>query len=407
MFVSPLAPACFPALPVIRGLRLTTARCGMKYQGRDDLMAILLDPGSHVAGVFTESDTAAAAPRWSRQHCRNSKARAIITNAGNANAFTGEQGMQDVYALCTEFAAHIDAQCEDVLIASTGVIGEFLDCALITAEFQKLATADDAGWQAAANAIRTTDTFAKGAGMACKIDGAAVQICGIAKGSGMIAPNMATMLAYIGTDAAIAPDALKALLVSATNRSFNAITVDSDTSTSDSVFMIATGAAANTKIQSPDDPRLSDFCHALDHVMQDLATQIVRDGEGASKFITIDITGAREHISAHKVAMSIANSPLVKTAVAGGDANWGRIVMAVGKAGQSIDQSCLTIAIGGITIAKDGARVEGFDETPVVKHMAGDDIFIQVCVGDGPGIARVWTCDLTHRYISVNTDYRS
>ena len=407
MVVSPLAPACFPELPLIRGVRLTTARCGMKYQGRDDLMAMLLDPGSHVAGVFTESDTAAAAPRWNRQHCRNATARAIITNAGNANAFTGEQGMQDVIALCAGFAAHIGAQSEDVLIASTGVIGESLDCALITAEFQKLATADDAGWQAAAKAIRTTDTFAKGAGMACRIDGAAVQICGIAKGSGMIAPNMATMLGSIATDAAIAPDALQALLISATNRSFNAITVDSDTSTSDSVFLIATGAAANAKIEDPDDPRLAEFRHALDHVMQDLATQIVRDGEGASKFITIDITGARDEISAHKIGMSVANSPLVKTAIAGGDANWGRIVMAVGKAGQSIDQSCLAIAMGGITIARDGARVEGFDETPVTEHMAGDNISIQVCVGDGPGTARVWTCDLTHGYVSINADYRS
>ena len=277
MNVSPLAPASFPDLPAIRGVRLTTARCGMKYQSRDDLMAMLIDPGSHVAGVFTKSDTAAAAVRWSRERCRNSTARAIITNAGNANAFTGEHGMQDVVTLCTGFAEHIGAKDEDVLIASTGVIGEPLDCALITAEFETLAKTDDSGWLAAADAIRTTDTFAKGAGMACEIDGVAVQLCGIAKGSGMIAPNMATMLGYIATDAAIAPDALQALLTSATSKSFNAITVDSDTSTSDSVFLIATGAAGNAEIRRADDPRITEFRAALDYVMQDLATQIVRD----------------------------------------------------------------------------------------------------------------------------------
>lgn len=407
MTLSPLAPSCFPDLPAISGITLTTARCGMKYQGRDDLMAMLIKPGSHVAGVFTRSDTAAAAPRWSRETSRNSKARAIITNAGNANAFTGEQGMQDVVSLCAGFAAQINAETEDVLIASTGVIGEPLDCALITAKFEKLATEEDAGWLAAAQAIRTTDTFAKGAGMKCKIGGETVQICGIAKGSGMIAPNMATMLGYIATDAAIAPDVLQPLLISATNRSFNAITVDSDTSTSDSVFLVATGAAANAEIKNLDDPKLAEFRAALDHVMQDLATQIVRDGEGASKFITIDITGARDDTSAHKIAMSVANSPLVKTAISGEDANWGRVVMAVGKAGQSIDQSCLTIAIGGITIAKDGRRVEGFDETPVAAHMAGDNISIEARLGAGPGAARVWTCDLTHEYITINADYRS
>ena len=407
MTISPLAPACFPDLPPIRGVRLTTARCGMKYHGRDDLMAMLIDPDSYVAGVFTKSDTAAAATRWSREKCRNAKAQAILTNAGNANAFTGEQGMQDVISLCSKFASVIGAQVDDVLIASTGVIGEPLDCARFTAEFDTLAMSDEVGWLAAANAIRTTDTFAKGAGTACEIDGTAVQICGIAKGSGMVAPNMATMLGFIATDAVIAPDTLQALLIAATKRSFNSITVDSDTSTSDSVFLVATGAAANTEIVNPHDPRLADFCTALDHVMQDLAKQIVCDGEGASKFITIDVIGAKGEMSAYKIAMSIANSPLVKTAIAGGDPNWGRIVMAVGKAGQLIDQSCLTIAIGGLTIAENGGYVEGFDEGPVAEHMAGNNIAIKIRVGDGPGTARVWTCDFTHRYISINADYRS
>ena len=407
MNISPLAPACFPDLPPIRGVRLTTARCGMKYHGRDDLMAILIDPDSYVVGVFTQSDTAAAATRWSRENCRNARARAIITNAGNANAFTGEQGMQDVVSLCTKFASVIGVQLDDVLIASTGVIGEPLDCALFTAEFDTLAMSDDAGWLAAANAIRTTDTFAKGAGTACKIDGKAVQICGIAKGSGMVAPNMATMLCYIATDAAISPDTLQALLIAATKRSFNSITVDGDTSTSDSVFLIATGAAANAEVANPNDPRLAGFCTALDNVMQDLAKQIVCDGEGASKFITIDVFGAQNEISAHKIAMSTANSPLVKTAIAGGDANWGRIVMAVGKAGQLIDQSRLTIAIGGLTIAENGGPVESFDEAPVVEHMAGDNIAIKIIVGEGSGTARAWTCDFTHGYININADYRS
>ncbi len=407
MKISPLAPACFPDLPPIRGIRLTTARCGMKYHGRDDLMAMLIDPDSNVAGVFTQSETAAAAIRWNREKCRNGRARAIITNAGNANAFTGKQGMRDVISLCAGFASVIGAKVDDVLMASTGVIGEPLDCACFTAEFDTLAMSDDLGWLAAANAIRTTDTFAKGAGKTCKIDGRTVQICGIAKGSGMVAPNMATMLGFIATDAAIAPDTLQALLIAATKRSFNAITVDSDTSTSDSVFLVATGAAANAEVESPNDPRLADFCTALDHVMQDLAKQVVCDGEGASKFITIDVCGAQNEMSAHKIAMSIANSPLVKTATAGGDANWGRIVMAVGKAGQFIDQSRLTIAIGGFTIAENGGRVEGFDEAPVAEHMAGDNIAIEVRVGEGPGTARVWTCDFTHGYISINADYRS
>jgi len=267
--------------------------------------------------------------------------------------------------------------------------------------------APDASWADAAAAIKTTDTFAKGAAAYCEIDGHKVQICGIAKGSGMIAPNMATMLGYVATDANIAAGALQGLLHAATKSSFNAITVDSDTSTSDSVFLVASGAAGTRQIQDMNDPALDGFCRALDSVMQDLAKQIVRDGEGASKFITIDVTGATDDASAHRIGLAIANSPLVKTAIAGEDANWGRIVMAVGKAGENIDQSMLSVTMGGVTIARAGGPVEGYDETPVAAHMANAEIEIAVSVGTGNGTARVWTCDFTHGYISINADYRS
>ncbi|MDB2324211.1 bifunctional glutamate N-acetyltransferase/amino-acid acetyltransferase ArgJ [Alphaproteobacteria bacterium] len=413
MAISPLAPDHFPALPAIRGVRITSAASGMKYQGRDDMMAMLIDPGSYVAGVFTTSDTAAPAVIWSRDHCHQNgdqNIRAIITNAGNANAFTGQQGAEDVQMLCTDFAHYLDGQninAENILIASTGVIGEPLDCACLRSHFATLASAPDAGWENGAAAILTTDTFAKGASATAQIDGIEVTICGIAKGSGMIAPNMATMLGYVATDAAIGPAALKQILTNASNRSFNAITVDSDTSTSDSVFLVATGKAGNAEINDADDPRLDGFCAALDQVMQDLAKQIVRDGEGAEKLITIDVAGAADDARAHKIGMSIANSPLVKTAIAGGDANWGRVVMAVGKAGANIDQRELSIAVGGVTIAQNGARLDGYDETPVAKHMTGSDINIAVTVGSGTGTARVWTCDLTHGYITINADYRS
>ena len=413
MAISPLAPDHFPALPAIRGVRITVAASGMKYQGRDDMMAILIDPGSHIAGVFTKSDTAAPAVIWSRDHCRvgdPQNIRAIITNAGNANAFTGQRGAEDVQMLCADFARYLDGEnisAKNILIASTGVIGEPLDCACLTAHFAALTSAPDAGWKNGAAAILTTDTFAKGASASAKIDGARVTICGIAKGSGMIAPNMATMLGYVATDAAIGPAALKQILTSASNRSFNAITVDSDTSTSDTVFLVATGKAGNAEINDADDPRLADFCTALDLVMQDLAKQIVRDGEGAEKLITIDVAGAADDTSAHKIGMSIANSPLVKTAIAGGDANWGRVVMAVGKAGANINQAELSIAVGGVTIAQNGGRIDGYDETPVAEHMTGSEINIAVTVGSGTGKARVWTCDLTHGYITINADYRS
>jgi glutamate N-acetyltransferase/amino-acid N-acetyltransferase len=408
MTVSPLAPETRPELAAIDGVTLATAASGMKYQGRDDMLLMRLDEGSSVAAVFTRSDTAAAPVQW----CRDVLAAgpdnplAILVNAGNANAFTGSGGRNAVEESCHGLAQRLGCSPSQILMASTGVIGEPLEVPVLAAQFGRL-TADTTGWQAAAAAIMTTDTFAKGATATAAINGTEVKITGIAKGSGMIAPDMATMLGFVATDAALPKVILAALLTDATRRSFNAITVDSDTSTNDSVFLVASGKAGNPPVSSPDDPELAGFRAALDEVMQDLAKQIVRDGEGASKFITIDVGGAADDAAAHRIGMAIANSPLVKTAIAGEDANWGRIVMAIGKAGAGVDQSRIGVAIGGIRIAADGARIETYDEAPVAAHMKGQLIDIEVSVGTGGGTARIWTCDLTHGYISINADYRS
>ena len=429
MTVSPLAPDRFPDMPAIAGLGLATAASGLKYTGRDDMLLMHCDKGSSIAAVFTKSDTAAAPVQWSRDALASGHPpAAILVNAGNANAFTGSAGIATVTASATGMAQRIGCTPQAVLLASTGVIGEPLDSRVLEATFDGL-VADisqnnsienasdnasdnasnncDDNWSAAAAAIMTTDTFPKGASTTCMIGGVPVTLSGIAKGAGMIAPDMATMLGFIATDAALPAPALTQLLRTATERSFNAITVDSDTSTNDSVFLVATGAAGNQAPTSADDPILDEFVAALDRVMQDLACQIVRDGEGANKFITIDVVGASDDTAARKIALSIANSPLVKTAIAGEDANWGRIVMAVGKAGLGVDQSRVGIAIGSITVAADGMRVEGYDETPVAAHMAGQDVAIAVQIGDGAGTSRVWTCDLTHGYVDINADYRS
>ena len=407
MTVSPLAPATFPAMPDIKGVTLSTAASGMKYTGRDDMLLMRLDGSGSIAAVFTKSDMAAAPVQWCRQQLgAGGGARAILVNAGNANAFTGDGGMAAVTACCEGIAAKLGCAAGEVLMASTGVIGEPLDSAVLAAHFDHLASGS-ADWQTAAQAILTTDTFAKGASATTAIGGTRVQIAGIAKGSGMIAPDMATMLAFIATDAALPQKVLATLLTDATDRSFNAITVDSDTSTNDSVYLMASGAAGNDAVAGADDPALEDFRGALDQVMQDLARQIVRDGEGATKFITISVTGAADDAVAHSIGMSIANSPLMKTAIAGEDANWGRIVMAVGKSGAGIDQSKLDISMGGVLIAAAGGRLDDYDEAPVAAHMKGEEIDIAVKVGDGAGAARVWTCDLTHGYISINADYRS
>ena len=407
MTVSPLAPHAFPALLDIAGVTLSTAASGMKYAGRDDMLLMRLEDGGTLAAVFTRSDMAAAPVAWCRQQLAGGGApRALLVNAGNANAFTGDGGMAAVEACCRGMASRLGCAPGEVMMASTGVIGEPLDTTILAAQFDSL-VAGVAGWQAAAEAIRTTDTFAKGAGASASIGSRTVHISGIAKGSGMIAPDMATMLGFIATDAALPRDVLAALLAEATKHSFNAITVDSDTSTNDSVYLMASGRAGNPPVSSAADPALDSFRAALDTVMQDLAKQIVRDGEGASKFITVRVAGAADDDAARRIGMAIANSPLVKTAIAGEDANWGRIVMAVGKAGAGVDPQQLDISVGGLRITAGGARLEGYDEAPVAAHMKGDEIDIEVRVGDGPGGARIWTCDLTHGYVSINADYRS
>ena len=401
---SPLAPAQFPSLAPIKGVHLAVAQTGLKYQGRDDLLLMAFDEGTHLAGVFTTSATASAPVLCSRKVAAGGEVRAILVNAGNANAFTGASGEKAVTDCTTALAKICDIPADLIATASTGVIGEPLDAAQITNFFEALnQNAGTASWQEAANAIRTTDTFAKGASQIIEIEGKQIAITGIAKGSGMIAPDMATMLGFIATDAGIAKDDLSDMLSRLTNQSFNAITVDSDTSTSDSVYLCATGKAA--KLHTP--AAIATFEAALRDVMVDLATQIVRDGEGASKFITIDITGATDDVSAKRIGLAIGNSPLVKTAIAGEDANWGRIVMAVGKAGEPADRDRLAIAIGGVAITHNGQRRDDYDEAPVADHMKGDEINISVDVGIGAGKARIWTCDLTHGYITINADYRS
>jgi len=404
---SPLAPDKFPNLPAIDGLGLAVAASGLKYKNRDDLLLMTLCETATVAGVFTRSDTVAAPVIWSRDVVASGRARAILTNAGNANAFTGERGRDTVHQTSTALAGALGFSADQILLASTGVIGEPLESTKLSAYFPQLVANQGASWEQAAGAILTTDTFAKGAHVSCDIDGVAVNICGIAKGSGMIAPNMATMLGYIATDAALPTDILQALLTTATDHSFNAITVDSDTSTNDTVFLIATGRAKTAMITSADDPKLAGFRDALTKLMVDLATQIVRDGEGASKFITIGVSGAESDHQARHIGLAIANSPLVKTAIAGEDANWGRIVMAIGKSGFGIDQQAIGIKIGGFPVAANGMRVADYDETPIAAHMQTASIDIAVSVGAGAGVATVYSCDLTHGYISINADYRS
>ena len=406
--VSPLAPKGFPALPVIAGVELASAACGIRYKGRTDLMVALLDPGTTIAGVFTRSLTPGAPVDWCRKALPRGKARAIVVNSGNANVFTGKVGRQAAEATAKAAAKLLGCDAREVYISSTGVIGEQLPVEKLLAglpgAFKKVAPE---AWPEAAAAIMTTDTFPKGATKTATIDGVTVTINGFAKGSGMIAPDMATMLGYVFTDATLPAKVLQELLTKTNERAFNCITVDGDTSTSDTVLLCATGKAKHKRVAKASDPRLKDFRRALDAVLIDLAQQIVRDGEGAQKFVSVRVTGAATAKAARKIGMSISNSPLVKTALAAGDANWGRIVMAVGKAGEKADRDRLAISVGGVRIAEKGGAVVGYDETPVAKHMAGQDIVIEVDIGIGKGKAEIWTCDLTHRYIDINGSYRS
>ncbi|MGF1593282.1 MAG: bifunctional glutamate N-acetyltransferase/amino-acid acetyltransferase ArgJ [Kiloniellaceae bacterium] len=405
---SPLAPKRFPVLPAIDGLAFATAACGIKYRSRPDLCLMVLDPGSTIAGVLTRSKTASAPVEWCRAQLPHGRARAIVVNSGNANAFTGKSGETSVRRVVDAVAAGVGCRPQDVLAASTGVIGQALPTDRILKSLKSLPGRLKAeGWKDAAAAIMTTDTFPKGAVRRTAIGGKPVTIAGIAKGSGMIAPDMATMLSFAFTDARLPAEVLQALLRQAADNTFNCITVDGDTSTSDTLLLGATGKARHPRVSDPRDPRLADFRAALQDLLRDLAQQVVRDGEGASKFITINVGGAASRGGARRIGLAIANSPLVKTAIAGEDANWGRIVMAVGKSGERADRDRLSIAIGGVRVAERGEVVPGYDETPVAEHMKGSEIVIDVDLGIGRGRATVWTCDLTHGYISINADYRS
>jgi glutamate N-acetyltransferase / amino-acid N-acetyltransferase len=408
--VSPLAPAQTPALPEINGVKLAAAATGIRYKGRPDVLMAVMDKGTKVAGCFTLSKSRSAPVDWCAASLAKGAARAVVVNAGNANAFTGKKGVATVKAVAGAAAKAIGCKPHEIFQASTGVIGEPLNPAFITDAVPRLlqsARADS--WDNAARAIMTTDTFPKAATAKVKLGTKTVTINGIAKGSGMIAPDMATMLVFIFTDADIPAKVLQKMLSTSVAKSFNCITVDSDTSTSDTVLMFATGAAGGAlkAVKSAADARLKSFARALDAICMDLALQVVKDGEGAEKLIDISVTGAESDKAAHKIAMSIANSPLVKTAIAGEDANWGRIVMAIGKSGEKAIRDRLRIRIGGIQVAAKGLRDAKYREADIMPHMKGRDIRIEADVGVGRGKAQVWTCDLTHRYIDINGSYRS
>ncbi|GLQ35556.1 arginine biosynthesis bifunctional protein ArgJ [Amylibacter marinus] len=411
--VSPLAPeAGFPDLPIIGGVTFSAASAGVKYQGRDDVMLAKCVAGSAVAGVFTRSATRSA-PVLDCQAKLSAGTMAdkplfILVNSGNSNAFTGAGGRASVDAICTAVADIGATDIANVFSASTGVIGEPLPHDRIVSSIQGLHDRLDAGAAAAAAAaIMTTDTFAKGAAQSLEIAGTPVHIAGFAKGSGMIAPDMATMLVYIFSDVAIDPTVLQAMVSDLNAGSFNAITVDSDTSTSDSLMVVATGAAGNAKITDLNSPEATQFATALRAVMLDLAHLVVRDGEGATKFLTVNVRGAADDASAKKIALSIANSPLVKTAMAGEDPNWGRVVMAVGKSGEPADRDRLSIWFGDILVADQGWVSPDYSEDLGADYMRNADLSITADLGIGDGKSTVWTCDLTHQYITINADYRS
>ena len=405
--VSPLAVS-LPELPPLGGVRLGAAAAALRYQGRNDVVMFELAPGTTVAGVFTSNKCPGAPVDWCRAALKGGKARAVVVNAGNANVFTGKAGRDACAATAAAAGKLVGCPAKQVFIASTGVIGELLPYQKLIDALPALhgALRDDA-WGDAARGIMTTDTFAKAATRTARIGDGEVRITGIAKGSGMIAPDMATMLCYIGTDAKIPAGVLQALLKKGVDASFNCTTVDSDTSTSDTVLVFATGQAKHPRVPAEGGRMLGDFARALNDVLLDLALQVVRDGEGAQKLVRIDVSGAVNARSAKRIGLAVANSPLVKTAIAGEDANWGRIVMAVGKAGEPADRDKLSIGVGGVWMALDGGVVPGYDEAPVVRHMKGREVEIAIDLGLGRGKASVWTCDLTHGYIDINGSYRS
>ena len=407
--LSPLAPKKYPALPPIGGVRFATIAAGVRYAGRTDVMMALFDEPAEVAGVFTRSKCPSAPVDWCRAKLEGGKARALIVNSGNANAFTGQAGIGAVELVAEAAAKAIGANPDEIFMASTGVIGEPLDGTRIARVLDELAK-DAKGDRLldAAKAIMTTDTYPKIVTARVKIGPADVTINGIAKGAGMIAPDMATMLAYVFTDAPIASGALQTMLSKSVEGSFNAITVDSDTSTSDTLMIFATGAAQDApRIDDAADPRAAAFRRALDKLLRNLAQQVVRDGEGARKFIEVNVEGAATRKAAKRIALSIANSPLVKTACGGEDANWGRVVMAVGKAGEKAERDKLDIWFGKIRVARQGLRDAAYDEAMASAYMKRDEIVITATLGIGRGRATVWTCDLTKEYVAINGDYRS
>jgi glutamate N-acetyltransferase/amino-acid N-acetyltransferase len=409
--ISPLAPTNVPEMPAIAGVRLATAAAGIRYKGRTDVLLALMDEGTAVAGVFTKSKCPSAPVEWCRARLKGGSARALVVNSGNANAFTGKTGRQSTKLTADIAAKAAGCKASDIYLASTGVIGEPLDATKFNGVLDTLAKeAAPDRWMDAARAIMTTDTFPKVATAKVKLGKATVTINGMAKGAGMIAPDMATMLSFVFTDAPISASALQALLKSGVEDTFNAVTIDSDTSTSDTLLAFATGAAAAhgaPKISRASDPRLKAFAKAFHGVLANLAEQVARDGEGARKLVEVIVEGATSKPSARKIAMAIANSPLVKTAIAGEDANWGRVVMAVGKAGEPADRDKLSIAFNGIRVATRGARDSSYDEAEVSAAMKSPTIQIKVALGLGKGRDRVLTCDLTKEYVAINGDYRS
>lgn len=407
---SPLAPTQFPAMSDVPGVELGTLAAGLRYRGRPDLLFVRFVDRTVSAGVFTKSKMPAAPVDWCRSGLEHTGGlvRGLVVNAGNANAFTGAVGAKAAQDTAEAAADILKCEREAIVIASTGVIGEPLDVKDFPNFLADIIRSGATDWHSAATAITTTDTFPKGASCSATIDGATVVLSGIAKGSGMIAPDMATMLGFIFTNANISAVCLQTLLRECTDRSFNSITVDSDMSTNDCVLAFATGQGGNAEmITDPLDQRLDDFKAKLLTLSQDLAHQIVRDGEGAQKFVSVSVSGAEDEAAARVIAKAIANSPLVKTAIAGEDANWGRIVMAVGKSGEKADRDALQLWIGGQMVASEGAVVASYSEEEAAKHMRGAEIEIVVDVGIGSGAATVWTCDLTHGYIDINADYRS
>jgi glutamate N-acetyltransferase/amino-acid N-acetyltransferase len=409
--VSPFAPERLPEMPQVPGVRFAACAAGIRYAGRTDLMLAVLDPGTTVAGVLTRSKTSSAPVLWCRQNLPKGKAMALVVNSGNANAFTGKKGAETTRITAEAAAEAVDCAPDEVYVSSTGVIGEPLDAGKFAHLLDGLArsAAPDA-WHAAARAIMTTDTFPKLATRTVRLGSADVVINGFAKGAGMIAPDLATMLAYIFTDAAVDRTLLQAMLAAGADTTFNCITVDSDTSTSDTVLCFATGAAAARGARPIADAASAEgrvFAAALHEVMHELALLVVKDGEGLTKFVTVSVSGAESDAAARRIGFAIANSPLVKTAIAGCDPNWGRVVMAVGKAGEAADRDRLSIRYGDIEVARNGERAPTYDEEAVAAYMLGREIAISVDLGLGSGKATVWTCDLTHGYISVNADYRS